>query len=375
MPSELSVGRLFDGDTWHSNVRVAWHLGRITAVTPCDAGESPLPGVLAPGFVDIQVNGGGGVLFNTAREPDDLARMVSAHARLGTTSLLPTLITDSLEAMTRGIELAIEARRRGIPGIAGVHFEGPHISTVKRGAHPERHIRPLADRELDLYSREEVGVRLLTVAPEVVPPTRIRELVDSGVVVFLGHSNADTDTVSAALEAGASGFTHLFNAMSPLTARDPGMVGTALSHPDSWCGLILDGHHLHPLTARLALDCAGRRRMVLVSDAMPPVGTQQQEFTLLGDRVRRDSDRLVNEEGRLAGSVLDLGAAVRYATDRLGVEPEQALRMASLQPARAVGLDGDQGRIRPGGPADLVLLDDSLRVCRTWMAGQEVGHD
>ena len=366
----IAVASLFDGSNWHSNVELSWQQGLITGIRP--AGGSVQAGILVPGFIDLQVNGGGGVLFNTAPTLATLSRMVQAHARFGTSAMLPTVITDSVAVMQQSAEVVAQAIAAKLPGIIGVHFEGPHLAVAKKGVHPAGHIRPLAAAELALYQRTDIGIKLITVAPENVTPQQIKQLTAAGMQVWLGHSNADAATVQQALTAGARGFTHLYNAMSPLTSREPGMVGVALTDSDSWCGIILDGLHLHPTAARLALAAKPKGKIVLVTDAMAPVGTDDTEFAFFGGKVVRDGNKLTNDAGALAGSVLDMASAVRYAIEVLAVEPGEALRMAALYPAEALGCADKYGRLSSGFQADMLLLDHHYQVQHNWIAGSRV---
>lgn len=366
---QLSVSRLFDGEQWFENVSVSIDKGIIHSVAP--ASGKVQPGLLVPGFIDVQVNGGGGALFNTAPTRQSLRTMLRAHARFGTTAMLPTVITDSVSVMQQAADAIASAIAEHEPGIIGVHFEGPHLSVPKKGVHPQQHIRQLSDAELAIYARQDLGIKLVTVAPENITPAQIRQLTGLNVIVCLGHSNADAATVQAALDAGATGFTHLYNAMSPLTSREPGMVGVALSDPHSWCGVIFDGHHMHPTAAKVALAAKPRGKLMIVTDAMSPVGTDDTEFDFFAGKVIRDGSKLTNEAGSLAGSVLDMAAAVQYAVQQLQVSPAEALRMASLYPAQFLARP-NSGRIVAGVPADLVLLDDNWQVQASWINGQSV---
>ncbi len=368
---QWSVARLFDGEQWHTNVRVTAEAGLITEIAACSAAECT-DVTLAPGFIDVQVNGGGGALFNTAPTIDSLRTMLKAHAGFGTTAMLPTVITDSVATMQQCADAIAAAVAACEPGILGVHFEGPHLSVPKRGVHPTEHIRGLSADELALYGRTDLGIKLVTVAPENVTPEQIRQLVELNVIVCLGHSNADGATVEAALAAGATGFTHLYNAMSPLTSREPGMVGVALADRNSWCGIIFDGHHVHPVAAKLALAAKPRGKMLIVTDAMSPVGTNDTEFPFFAGKVTRVGNKLTNDTGSLAGSVLDMAAAVQYAVTELGTDQGEALRMASLYPAEFLGIADRAGRIAAGYRADLVLLDQKGVVQQCFIAGQSL---
>lgn len=368
--SSIAVSRLFDGSYWHTNVELSWQAGVITDIKP--ASGAVQAGSLVPGFIDLQVNGGGGVLFNTAATLPTLSTMTQAHARFGTTAMLPTVITDSVAVMQQAADAVAKALAEKLPGIIGVHFEGPHLAEPKKGVHPAKYIRELSAAELAIYSRSDIGIKLVTVAPENVSPAQIRQLVGLNVIVCLGHSNADAATVQAALAAGATGFTHLYNAMSPLTSREPGMVGVALVDANSWCGMIFDGHHMHPLAAKLALAAKPAGKLLLVTDAMSPVGTADTEFAFFSGKVLREGSKLTDEAGRLAGSVLDMASAVRYAIEELSVLPDEALRMASLYPAEALGCAAIRGKLQPGYLADMVLLNEHYQVQQNWITGSSV---
>jgi N-acetylglucosamine-6-phosphate deacetylase len=326
-------------------------------------------GMLLPGFIDTQVNGGGGILFNQQPTVEALRLMMAAHRAFGTTAMLPTVITDHIHSMRQAADAVAAALARAEPGIIGIHFEGPHLSLAKRGCHPTQHLRSLSAAELELYQRTDLGVRMLTIAPEAVSPEQIRRLTDAGVIVCLGHSNANSDTVLAALDAGATGFTHLYNGMSGLTSREPGMVGTALADPRTFCGIILDGEHVHPLSARLAYQAKGAERLVLVTDAMSPVGTDQTEFEFFDGKVTRQGLKLTNAEGSLAGSVLDMASAVRYAKEQLQLDLATAIQMATATAADFISQSKVRGQIRPGAQADLIWMNNKYQIQQSWIAG------
>jgi len=364
---QISVARLFDGQNWQQNVTLTIKASHIDSIQP--ATGPVLSGSLVPGFIDVQVNGGGGALFNTDTSLEALRTMVKAHAQFGSTALLPTVITDSVVVMQQAAAVIAQAIASEEPGIIGVHFEGPHLSVPKKGVHPQNFIRPLSEAELAIYKRTDLGIKLVTVAPETISPEQIKELVKADVIVCLGHSNADAATAQAALAAGATGFTHLYNAMSPLTSREPGVVGAALADPHSWCGVILDGLHVHPLAVKVALAAKPRGKLLIVTDAMSPVGTNQTEFDFFDGKVIRDGNKLTNLNGNLAGSVLDMAGAVSYAVKELGLELSEAVRMASLYPAEFLGISAERGQIKVGAKADLVLLNDNGLVQQCWLAG------
>lgn len=331
-------------------------------------------GLLAPGFIDCQVNGGGGVLFNDHPDVATITAIAQAHRAFGTTGLLPTLISDDWATMTAAAEAVRAARRQGQPGLLGLHFEGPYLNPDRKGAHDEGQIRPLDAKAMDLFAANDLGVVVVTLAPEMVPGGTIRQLSRAGVRVSAGHSAASHEQTAAALAEGLSGFTHLFNAMPALQSRNPGMVGAALADPHSWCGIIVDGQHVHAVTLGIALAAKAPGRMMLVTDAMPTVGAAGHGFQLAGQTITVKDGRCTTADGTLAGSNLDMAAAVRNTVALLGQPLEEALRMASLYPAAFLGLDGRRGRIAPGYRADLLLLDDDLKVRRTWIGGQMAMH-
>lgn len=374
MKITLIAERIFDGEYFHQDVPVTIEDGRIlTFDTVEGAREVRQAGTLVPGFIDVQVNGGGGALFNSDPSVACIETIGQAHARFGTTGFLPTLITDDVSVMAKAADAVVAALEKGSAGVLGVHFEGPHLSVPKKGVHPQNFIREISAAELAIFSRQDLGIKVVTLAPENVSADVIRTLVDAGVKVCLGHSNADYDTVVAALAAGATGFTHLYNAMSPLNSRDPGMVGAAIESDSSWCGLIVDGHHVHAAAARVAIRAKPRGKMMLVTDAMPPVGMDEgASFELFGTQVVRVGDRLNAVTGELAGCVLDMATAVNNTVEMLGLPLAEALRMAALYPAQFLGLEGKVGRIALEQRADLVLLDSQNRVQASYIGGQAV---
>jgi N-acetylglucosamine-6-phosphate deacetylase len=325
--------------------------------------------LLAPGFVDVQVNGGGGVLFNAAPTVDAIRAIGAAHRRFGTTGFLPTFITDRREKMRAAIEAVRAALAAGVPGALGIHLEGPFLNPARKGVHEAGLMRALEDEDIALMTSLGRGRTLVTLAPEMVPLDAIARLAAAGVVIAAGHTAASYETIKAARRQGLTGFTHLFNAMPPLASREPGPVAAALEDRACFCGIIADLHHVAPATLRLALAVRGPERMMLVTDAMPSVGTDLARFDLLGQTIRRENGKLTTADGTLAGSDLDMAGAVRNAVAHLGVALEDALRMASQAPAAFLGLEGELGRIAPGFRADLVLLDARLHASETWIGG------
>jgi N-acetylglucosamine-6-phosphate deacetylase len=328
---------------------------------------------LLPGFIDTQVNGGGGVLFNDAPTVDAIRAIGRAHRRFGTTGFLPTLISDDLEVIDAALGAVREAIATRVPGVLGIHIEGPFLNPERKGVHDPAKLRALDDRAIELLSRPTGGRTMVTLAPEMTTPASIRRLAAAGIVVSAGHTNATCAQVQAALAAGLRGFTHLFNAMSQLGSREPGAVGAALDDAASFCGLIVDGVHVNPLTLKLALRAKLPSQFMLVTDAMSNIGNGDGDFRLQGKRIRVIDNELRDDDGVLAGANLTMSGAVANAVRLLGLELGVAVRMASANPATFLGLN-DVGRIAPGQRACLVLTDDHGDVLETWIDGEHAIH-
>jgi N-acetylglucosamine-6-phosphate deacetylase len=367
--------QVFDGQRWHVQAAVLVRDGRIVGLgswgeVPPDWPQTRLPpgALLAPGFIDLQVNGGGGVLLNDQPTVDGMRAIARAHRRYGTTACLPTLITDTREE----VRTAVAAARSigGREGVLGLHLEGPFISPRRPGVHrPDRIRKPGAGDLEELCDLTGAGRSLVTLAPECVPADFVRTLASSGVRISIGHSEAPAAVVMQAVEDGATGVTHLFNAMPPLSARVPGIIGAALAEHRLTAGLIVDGIHVDPVSVRAAFAAKGSDRIALVTDAMPTVGTSLDRFGLIGRTIKLAEGRLSTEEGTLAGAHLDMASAVRNAVRLAQIPLEDALRAASLTPAQFLGLDTERGALVPGARADLVALTQDLRVVATWLDG------
>jgi N-acetylglucosamine-6-phosphate deacetylase len=370
----LSGARIFDGENFLLDHVVVVEGERIAAIVPYaerhqGAARDLAGGLLAPGYIDVQVNGGGGVLFNEDPTPEAIARIAAAHRKHGTVGLLPTLVTDAPQVMTAAIAATREARRR-TPAILGLHLEGPFLDPRRRGAHELKYIRDLAPGDVETIVDADCGAVMVTLAPNRVGAASIAELARRGVLVSLGHSEASYEEARAAIQAGARAFTHLFNAMSASVGREPGMVGAALDLADAFVGIIADGQHVHEANLRIALAAKRHDRFMLISDAMPPTAGGPDHFDLQGRRVTRANGCLRLEDGTLAGSVLTMDEAVRYVVNVVGVDLGDALAMASRVPATFLRRDNELGRIAPGHLASLVHLDDELRVLETWIEGR-----
>lgn len=373
--------RIFDGQAWHNRSALVLRDGtveRIEAGHDLPAGLDVVAldgGMIAPGFVDLQVNGGGGVMLNDAPSVEAIRTICAAHAPFGTTALLPTLITDTPELTAQTVAAGAEAARQRVPGFLGLHLEGPHLSLARKGAHDPALIRPMtaADETSLIAAREKMPVLLTTIAPESVELAQVTRLSQAEVVVSLGHTDTSFATARAFAEAGATMATHLFNAMSQIGNREPGVAGAAIDSETLYAGLIADGIHVHPATMEIALKSKkGAGKIFLVTDAMAPIGTDMKSFTLNGRLIKRENGSLRLEDGTLAGADLDMISAVRFVHERLGLELDEALRMASLYPAEAVGQDGRLGRLMTGSAANIVHLSDDLSVRGVWIEGDKV---
>jgi N-acetylglucosamine-6-phosphate deacetylase len=370
----VAADTVFDGTELHHRAAVVIEGGDIVGLVPRGDLPAAMPvhdlphGCwLAPGFIDGQVNGGGDVLFNDSPSPEGIAAIVAAHRRFGTTGLLPTLISDSATKM-REASAAIDVAAARLPGVLGIHFEGPFLSPERVGAHDAAMLRPPDDEDLALLTARRAGATLVTLAPECVPAGFVASLVRAGVRVALGHSMATYAQTRAALAEGLTGFTHLFNAMRPMSAREPGPIAAALEETRAFYGLIVDGEHVAPAMLRLALRGAGQP--ILVSDAMPPVGGTRPSFALGGRRVRVREGRCTTADGTLTGSLLDMASAVRNCVRLLDMTLPAGLRLASAAPAAFLGLGDRLGHLAPGCRADIVALEPAeIRVLATWVAG------
>ena len=377
MPIALLNGRVLREQALVDGQCVLLDGGRILDIVPrthpsCrGATQVDLRGnLLLPGFIDSQVNGGGGVLFNDSPSVETIRRIGRAHRRFGTTGFMPTLISADLDVVARAIGAARSAIQAAVPGVLGIHIEGPFLNVERKGVHDPAKLRELDSSAVGLLTSLGAGRTLVTLAPEMTKPEIIRKLTTSGIIVSAGHTNATYAQVVAALQHGLTGFTHLFNAMSQLTGRKPGVVGAALESRESWCGIIVDGQHISPVVLRLAMRCKPSSKFMLVTDAMPSVGTDARSFRLEGREITVMGNVCVDEDGRLAGSNIDMASCVRNAISLLGVPLPEAVRMASLYPAQFLGLSHELGRIEPGYRANLVVADERLNVLETLIDGQ-----
>jgi len=380
MRQALVNGRIFGAQGWLTAHAVLITDGRITGLLPEDDAQvraavaareaHDLQGaLLLPGFIDLQVNGGGGVLFNDEPTVEGIRAIGAAHRRHGTTGFLPTLISDDPSVVARAIAAVQEAIAQGVPGVMGIHIEGPYLNQLRKGVHNPALIRPADTDIVALLSGLGSGTTLVTLAPEITTPEVLRQLHARGVVLSAGHTNATYQDIRTALAHGLTGFTHLFNAMSQLSGREPGVVGAALEDADSYCGIIVDGHHVDPVVLKIALRAKRHERFMLVTDAMPCAGTDLRSFMLQGRHILVQGDYCVDESGTLAGTALTMERAVRNAVAMLGLPQADAIRMASEYPAAFLGRAAELGRIACGCRANFVAVDAAFNVRHTWIDG------
>nr|WP_324257864.1 N-acetylglucosamine-6-phosphate deacetylase [Cellvibrio fontiphilus] len=385
MKQALVGARIFTGDIFLDDHALVIQGEKIVELVPYAQLDTSITqtrlqgGVIAPGFIDLQVNGGGGAFFTNTTTPQAIQTMLDGHRPTGTTSLLPTLISDTRAVHQAGVNAVADAVAAGMKGVLGVHVEGPFFDMARRGAHNERYIRTMEQADIDwlvdsVKSQHDFKV-MLTLAPEHTAPGQIKQLTSAGVVVCAGHTDAHYEQVVAALNEGLSGFTHLYNAMRPTTGREPGVVGAALEDANSWCGIIIDTYHVHAACARIAYTAKPKGKMYLVTDAMSTVGSPEKSFQIYGETIFEKDGCLVNAEGRLAGSAIGMIDAVRLNTTWVGVELGESLRMASLYPAQFMQVDNYLGRIAPNYRADLVHFTDDYRVTLTCVAGDLREHN
>lgn len=371
----VTGARILADGIWRDDHAVIVSNGKIDAIVaaneiPNDAVLHALDGgVLLPGFIDTQVNGGGGVLFNDMPTVEGIKAIAKAHRQFGTTAMLPTLISDDLDVIATAISAVDAAIIAGVPGIIGIHIEGPFLNEGKRGIHDAGKFRILDEKAIALLCSLEHGKTLVTLAPELAPKGSIKALVEKGVIVAAGHTLATYDEMRRGIVEGLSGVTHLFNAMTQLESRAPGVVGAAFES-DLICGIIADGHHVHPATLRSAYQVKGAQGLMLVTDAMPTVGSVNKGFRIGGTSIASHDGKLTSADGTLAGSNLDMASAVRNCMAMMNVDLPSACQMASQTPATFVGLWGHYGRIAKGYRADMAHLDDAFEVRATWIAGK-----
>lgn len=373
----ITNARIFDGTDFLDGKSVIVRDGNVDKIVDAAALPADLTVIdgngqmLAPGLIDVQVNGGGGVLLNDQPTVDGVRAIMQAHRKYGTTAMLPTLITDHRGKMETAIAAVTDAIDAGVPGIVGIHLEGPYLNPERKGVHSADIIRPMEDDAIELLTRLSNGRILVTMAPEKAGKGTIKALAGKGVLVCAGHTAGNYAHIQSAIDEGLRGFTHLFNAMSPMTHREPGVAGAAMADDTTWCGLIADGYHVHPAVLKVAIHAKATGKIMLVTDAMPTVGADDKRFMLGGEEIIAADGRCALADGTLAGSDLDMISAVKNCVEMVGLDLGEALRMASLYPAEFLKLDDKMGRIAPGYQADMILFDDAFNVSHSWINGAE----
>jgi N-acetylglucosamine-6-phosphate deacetylase len=367
----LTQGRLED------DIAIIVNDDRIEDITRCQHAIADCPNRVdlggkyaIPGFIDTQVNGGSGLMFNDSPDVNGIRTIGEAHAQFGTTGFLPTLISDDLDVIHQGVAAVDEAIHQGVPGVLGIHIEGPFLAHDRRGVHDARKLRQLTHEIIELLEPVKSGRSVITLAPETVPPEMIRKLTAKGFIVCAGHSNATYAQVNTAVDNGLRGFTHLYNAMSQLGSREPGMVGAALDNRNTWCGVIADNHHVSDASLRVAYQCKGPKKLMLVSDAMPPVSSGQNVFSMLGKEITVSDGVCRDPDGVLAGTALDMASAVRNIIRVTGCSLADASSMSSATPAEFLSLRDKTGAIEVGQRADLVIVDKDINVYATIIGGR-----
>ena len=376
MKKAISAPKIFDGINFYQNHAVLIDGETVVGVSSLQMVPSNFTlechskGVLAPGFVDWQVNGGGGVLFNNETTVEGLRRIVKGHHTGGTTSLLPTIVSDTKEKRKQAVEAVRTYISSGEKGILGLHLEGPYFASARRGTHDQAYLSVISEDDISWLSSLSDLKLLVTLAPEILKAGQIKSLCDHGVIVCAGHTDAYSNQISQALNEGLRGFTHLYNAMRPATGREPGVVGSALIDQDSWCGIIVDGHHVDSKMVRLAHLAKPRGKLCLVTDSMATIGSQSNSFELYGNTITEQNGCLINSEGRLAGSAISMIEAVRNSHIDVGIELSECLRMASVYPAEFLDIEADIGLLKNNYRADIVHFDEHFKVLQTWVAGE-----
>jgi N-acetylglucosamine-6-phosphate deacetylase len=380
MKHVISGATIFDGKQTLINHSVIVENDLVLDIVADNQVDTTLPttelkgGTIAPGFLDLQVNGGGGLLFNNSPTPETLIKMLEAHRSKGTCALLPTLVSDTREVMSAGIGAVRTLINNKTPGFLGIHIEGPFFNLQRRGVHNKDQIRKLTQQDIDwLCSNNDIPI-MLTLAPEQTEAGQIKALTAAGIIVCAGHTDALAVDIENALAEGLQGFTHLFNAMRPMNSREPGVVGTALANNDSYCGIIVDGHHVHPSSVLVAHKAKSKGKLYLVSDAMATIGSHNKSFALYGETIHEQNGCLLNSDNVLAGSAIGLIDAVKTAHLSVGLALEECLNMASLYPAQFMKLDKQYGHISKGFKANLVHFDDTFTITTSWVNGKPLFH-
>ena len=330
-------------------------------------------GILAPGFIDLQVNGGGGVLFNNSPNNESLNTIIKAHQFFGTTSIMPTVISDSLEVLEQCIKTVTEEIKNN-SSLLGIHIEGPFFNTKYRGVHQKQYISTINSDYLNLFESLKGFPVMLTLAPECISSQQLKHLTSLGIKTLAGHSDASYDKLDDAIKNGLDGFTHLFNAMGQISAREPGVVGSALHFENTFASIIVDLHHVHPSLIQLAYELKPTGKLFFISDSMATINHGKPSFELYDEVVNESDGRLVNSEGKLAGSSITQIDAVKNVYQKCNIPLNQALAMASRYPAEYLGIENHLGSLKPGYRADLVHFDSNFKVHNVWVSGKQINR-
>jgi N-acetylglucosamine-6-phosphate deacetylase len=331
-------------------------------------------GILAPGFIDLQVNGGGGTLFNNSPNQESLKNIIRAHQFFGTTSIMPTVISDSLEVLEQCIKTVTEETKNN-SSLLGIHIEGPFFNVKYRGVHQKQYISAINSDYFNLFASIKSFPVMLTLAPECISSKQLKHLTSLGIKTLAGHSDASYDELDEAIKNGLDGFTHLFNAMGQISAREPGVVGAALHFENTFASIIVDLHHVHPSLIQLAYESKPKGKLFFISDSMATINHGEPSFELYDEVVSESNGRIVNSEGKLAGSSITQIDAVKNAYQKCNIPLNQAIAMASRYPAEYLGIANYLGSLKPGYKADLVHFDSKFNVHNVWVSGKQIKEE
>ena len=331
-------------------------------------------GILSPGFIDLQVNGGGGKLFNNSPDNESLNTIISAHQYFGTTSIMPTVISDSLNILQKCTD-TISNEIKNNHSLLGIHIEGPFFNVKYRGVHQKQYINTINASYLSLFEKLDKFPVMLTLAPECISIKQLKHLKSLGFKILAGHTDASYDQLEEAIKYGLDGFTHLFNAMGQISAREPGVVGSALDFDKTSASIIVDLHHVHPSLINLSFKLKPKGRLFFVSDSMATINHGEPSFELYDEVVSESKGRIINSEGKLAGSSITQIDAIKNAYQKCNIPLASAISMATLYPAEYLGVADHIGQLKKGCRANLTHFDSDFHVHNVWLAGKQIKKD
>jgi N-acetylglucosamine-6-phosphate deacetylase len=331
-------------------------------------------GILSPGFIDLQVNGGGGKLFNNSPDKESLNTIISAHQYFGTTSIMPTVISDSLNILQKCTD-TISNEIDNNHSLLGIHIEGPFFNVKYRGVHQKQYINTINASYLNLFETLDKFPVMLTLAPECISIKQLKHLKSLGFKILAGHTDANYDQLEEAVKYGLDGFTHLFNAMGQISAREPGVVGSAFDFDETSASIIVDLHHVHPSLINLSFKQKPKGKLFFVSDSMATINHGEPSFELYDEVVSESNGRIINSEGKLAGSSITQIDAIKNAYQKCSIPLESAISMATLYPAEYLGVSDYIGQLKKGYRADLAHFDSNFHVQNVWLAGKQIKED